>query len=234
MGLLWLAVASSAQARAWPGRLGRPIILAPVAMGLAALSFAPWVELPDSLDSLVNETARVGYVNSLPDTLVQSLVGSLGAYATLDGVRMAERVLVIAVFAVYVAWEAGQVWSDPGRAALARALARSCLVFVVLVSTSVQTWYFCLPVSIAIVLGLREPVARLTLAYGALALPTLYLSYYLRDQTPGWVFVVYACAPLLVLLPELRAARSRARPRVTAPLVTQPVALARIGSIEGS
>jgi hypothetical protein len=167
--------------------------------------------LPDSLESLLNETARVGYVNSLPDTLVQSLLGSLGASAALDAARVLERVLVMAVFAAYLAWEARRLWVDPRRAAVARAVARASLVFVVLVSTSVQTWYFCLPVSIAILLGLREPVARLALAYAALALPALYLSYYLREQTPGWVFVVYACAPLLVLMPELLAARSRSR-----------------------
>jgi hypothetical protein len=98
----------------------------------------------------------------------------------------------------------------------------------------VQTWYFCLPVCIALVLGLREPVARLALAYGALALPALYLSYYLREQTPGWVFVVYACAPLLVLTPDVLATRSRARPHIRPRSVAQPVAVSRMGPIQGS
>jgi hypothetical protein len=233
IGLMWLAVASAARGRAWPHRIGRLVLLAGVAVGLAALSFAPWLELPDSLDSLLNETARVGYVNSLPDTLVQLLLGSVGTSGALEGVRLVERVFVIAVFGVYLVWETRQVWSDPGRAAVARAVARGSLVFVVLVSTSVQTWYFCLPVSIAILLGLREPVARLALAYGALALPALYLSYYLREQTPGWVFVVYAFAPLLVLMPELRAWRSRARGGVPGAVVAQPLGLPRTSPIQG-
>ena len=54
-------------------------------------------------------------------------------------------------------------------------------------------------------------MARLALAYSALALPALYLSYYLRAQTPGWVFVLYASAPLVVLLAELPIIRSAQR-----------------------
>jgi hypothetical protein len=95
------------------------------------------------------------------------------------------------------------VWLDPRAPRSARALASSALLYVVLVSTSMQTWYFCLPVSVAVLLGLRARVARLALAYSAAALPALYLTYYLRAQTPGWVFLLYASAPLVVLLAEL-------------------------------
>ena len=45
----------------------------------------------------------------------------------------------------------------------------------------------------------------------ALALPALYLSYYLREKTPGWVFLVYGFGPLLVLLPDLVARFRSAR-----------------------
>ena len=60
------------------------------------------------------------------------------------------------------------------------------------------------------------------LSSAALALPALYLSYYLRELTPGWVFVVYACAPLLVLLPEVLAARSGMRASEGATPATAP------------
>jgi hypothetical protein len=108
-----------------------------------------------------------------------------------------------------------RVWSEASPAAVARALARSSLIYVVAVSTSVQTWYFCLPVSVAVALGCRWRVTQLTLAYSVLALPALYLSYYLREATPLWVNLVYGLAPLLLLVPDL-AARTRARPHVPA------------------
>jgi hypothetical protein len=79
-----------------------------------------------------------------------------------------------------------------------------------LVSTSVQTWYLCLPVSIAVALGWRRRLTQITLAYSVLALPALYLSYYLRELTPAWVFLVYGASPLLLLGIDL-AAWARAR-----------------------
>jgi hypothetical protein len=180
-----------------------------VSVAITLVLAAPWLELPDSLDPLVNETAGVGYVNSLTDTFVLMLVDHLGA--PLDAARSLERLLGLAVFGVYLAWEARCVWADPTRGAIARGLARSCLVYVLVASTSVQTWYFCLPLSVALVLGWRRRVSRISLAYSALALPVLYLSYYLRDSMPAWIFLVYACAPLAVLVPDLLAAQRRLR-----------------------
>ena len=232
VGLIWLAVASAARAPRWFCRLVRPLCLALIASAVAALVVTPWLELPDSLDSLLEETARVGYVNSLPDTLVMMVVTTLtnSTGNGLDLVRLYERALILAAFAVYLVWEANHVWARPDRGSVCRGLARTCLVYVVLVSTSVQTWYFCLPVTVAVLLGLRQPVARLALAYSALALPALYLSYYLREQTPGWVFLVYAIAPLLVIMPELwratqvmvATAKSPRRDLVTTPTQDLP------------
>jgi hypothetical protein len=217
VGLIWLALASASRVRDWRHRAARVAALVLISLAISLVLAAPWLELPDSLDPLVNETAGVGYVNSLPDTLVVMLVDRVGA--PLDPARNLERLVCIAIFAMYLAWEARRVWADPSRAAVARGLARSCLVYVLVASTSVQTWYFCLPLSIALVLGWRRRIARLTLAYSALALPALYLSYYLRDNTPAWVFLVYACAPLLVLLPDALAARRGLR---VAPVTTHP------------
>jgi hypothetical protein len=219
VGLIWLALAAAARARTWRWRAARVAALVVVSLVITLLLAAPWLELPDSMDPLLNETAGVGFVNSLPDTLVLMLVDHLGA--PLDPARNFERVACIATFGVYLVWEARRVWTDPSRAAVARGLARSCLVYVLVASTSVQTWYFCLPLSIALVLGWRRRLARISLAYSALALPALYLSYYLRDTLPAWIFLVYACAPLLVLLPDaLRAVR---QPRF-APAATRPKA----------
>jgi hypothetical protein len=158
------------------------------------------LELPDSLDPILNETARVGYVNSLPDTLVVMMANALAM--PIDAARMLERTVILGGFVVYLLWEMRQVWSEPERGTVAGALARSSLAYILLVSTSFQPWYFCLPLSVAMSLGWRRRIARLTLAYAALSLPAVYLSYYLRELTPGWVFVVYACAPLFVLAPR--------------------------------
>jgi hypothetical protein len=204
IGLVWLAFASAARARTWPVRIGRIAALAALSLACALLFSAPWLELPDSLDPLLTETAGVGYVNSLPHALLGWLLGDL------------ERPLVLGAFGVYLLWETRCVWSEPTRTAVARALARSSLVYILVVSMSVQPWYFCLPVSIAITLGVRHPLARVSLGYAALALPALYLSYYLREQTPGVVFVVYAFLPLALLLPEALATRTRARAHVPA------------------
>ena len=80
---------------------------------------------------------------------------------------------------------------------MVRATARSSLVYVLLVSTSVQAWYFALPVSLAILLGLHSALARVTIGYALLALPTFYVSYYLRDLTPAGVWLIYGLVPLL-------------------------------------
>jgi hypothetical protein len=69
----------------------------------------------------------------------------------------------------------------------------------VLVSPSVQPWYFSLPLALAVVLGASSTVGMVTIGYTVLALPVLYLQYYLRDATPFWVNMAYGLAPLLPL-----------------------------------
>ncbi|MGI9145732.1 MAG: hypothetical protein ACR2IK_04150, partial [Chloroflexota bacterium] len=165
----------------------------------------PWLELPDSLDPLVAETAGVGYVNALPDSLAlgvaDHLLAPVGLPTTLgrELMRAIERAFVLGAFGVYIVWESRRIWGRPTVAAVARATARSSLLYVLVVSTSVQTWYFCLPVALALVLGWRATFTKLTVAYSLLALPALYLHYYLRDSTPIWVDGVYGLAPLLFL-----------------------------------
>jgi hypothetical protein len=47
------------------------------------------------------------------------------------------------------------------------------------------------------------------IGYASLALPVLYLSYYLRDNTPAWTYLVYAFVPLLVFVPTVRRQTAR-------------------------
>ena len=208
IGLVWLCAAVAARATGWQARLTRAAMVVLVGSVLLLALSAQWLELPDSLTPLVDETAGAGYVNSLPDSLARLVADRLAA--PLELTRTLERLLVLGGVLVYVVWEWRRVWSDATAAAVARALCRSTLVYVLAVSTSVQTWYFCLPVSVAVALGCRWRWAQLALAYSALALPALYLSYYLRAATPWWVYVAYGLIPLAVLVPGLVRARARA------------------------
>ncbi len=214
LGLVWLTLASAAREIDWSRRTARAAVIGLIAVGVVVVLAVPWLELPDSLDPLLKETAGVGYVNSLPDSLVVGLADRFAIQ--VDALRAVERLIVVGCFGLYLLWEARRVWSDPGRGAVARALARSSLVYILLVSTSVQTWYLCLPVSIAVGFGWRRRLSLVTLGYSVLALPALYLSYYLREHTPGWVYLAYGCGPLVVLGLEL-AARTRTRAHVPAP-----------------
>jgi hypothetical protein len=168
----------------------------------------PWLELPDSLEPLLAETATVGYVNSLPDNLVLHVVDSVAPpprEAIREAARGVQRGLILVGFTMYLLYEARRVWLEASAASVARASARSILLYVLLVSTSVQTWYFYLPVALALALGWQDRLARVAVSYSLLALPDLYLHYYLRDTTPGWIDVIYGVAPLVWLIPGLGA-----------------------------
>jgi hypothetical protein len=209
LGLAWVAVAAVASS----GRIGRLFLLVAVSVAIALVVAWPWLELPDSLEPLLAETAGVGYVNALPDSLALA-VGDhvLGR----DLVRALERLLIVVGFGAYLIWEARRVWADATPAAVARACGRSILLCVLVVSTSVQTWYFYLPLACAVVLGWQPTLTRVTVSYSLLALPALYLHYYLRDATPVWIDVVYGLAPLVWLVPHLRAGPRRHEPAAVA------------------
>ncbi|HLZ30337.1 MAG TPA: hypothetical protein VKV73_23695 [Chloroflexota bacterium] len=217
LGLVWVALAAAAGSVSWAGRVVRVSLVILVSLLLALAVLGPWLELPDSLDPLVAETAGVGYVNALPDILALGVADNVLVPAGLpiavahDAARAVERFLVLAGFGVYLIWESRRVWSR-SRSGLAAAtlsvsgaVSRSCLIYILVVSTSVQTWYLCLPVGLAVVLGWRATFTRLTIAYSLLALPALYLNYYLRDSTPLWVNLVYGLGPLSLLRTRARA-----------------------------
>jgi hypothetical protein len=183
--------------------------------------------LPDSLAPLIDETANVGYVNSLPDQL--SVAGVQAVVRPAPGpsgdpprelTRTIERWLVLIGFGLYLIWEGRRVHGDPRPETILRETARSSLVYVLLVSTSVQTWYFGLPVALALSLGWSSVLTRVAVGYSVLALPTLYLSYYLREATPMGVMLAYGFLPLVPLVVRWRpvALFSRRGAAVASPL----------------
>jgi hypothetical protein len=204
LGLMWVAIATLKVS----GRPARVAVLAACSIGVALLLVWPWLELPDSLEPLFAETAGVGYVNALPDTLV---LAAWDHVADRDAARTLERLLIVVGFGSYLIWEARRVLTEASVAAVARACARSTLIYVLVVSTSVQAWYFVLPVTIAAVLGCSTSQTRITISYALLALPVLSVYYYLRELTPGWMYIVYGTAPLLWLVPAVRTRMAHRR-----------------------
>jgi hypothetical protein len=221
VGLIWVALAAAARSGAWTTRTMRLGVVLLVSVAIALGIVGPWLELPDSLDPLATETIGVGYVNALPDVVALGLADNVltpaGVPTALarDVMRGVERIIVLAGFAGYLVWESRRVWSTSASGivvAVARACARSSLIYILLVSTSMQSWYLCMPVAMAIIVGWRATLTRVTLAYTLLALPALYLKYYLRDSTPLWVDLVYGLGPLALLAPVfIQALGARAR-----------------------
>lgn len=204
VGVGWLVLAEFARTRS----AVRLVLICLVVVGVTLATAWPWLELPDSLDPLLNETAGVGYVNALPDNLALAVAG-LG-FIPVEVARAVERLVVTAAFAAYLLLEARQVLRVPTPPTIVRATARSLLVYILLVSTSVQPWYACLPVTLAVLLGWHDRFTRVTIGYSLLALPALYVHYYLRASTPAWVDVGYALAPVAWLTISLLRARAGA------------------------
>jgi hypothetical protein len=218
VGLVWVAVAAAARAATWREQLLRLTLVGLFSIALTVALVWPWLELPDSLEPILAETVSVGFVNALPDgialALADQVLGPAGVPSALARTltRSAERLLVLTAFGVYLIWEARRVWSDPNGLAVARASARSCLIYILVVSTSMQPWYFCLPVALTVVMGWRSKLTWAIVGYSVLAVPALYLSYYLREATPFSVTLVYGLAPLAPLLIAWLLRRATTRP----------------------
>ena len=206
--------------RATPGRRQRGMLLGATLVWTALLTillFAPWLELPDSLDPILRQTGGNLYANAIPDlvslTVADQALNPAGVpfAAARDAARLVMKVLVDLAFVVYLVWEVRQVWRAAavgGGTALAgvvRATARASLVLIMVVSIWVQPWYFILPLGVAVLLGMRDVVARVAVAYTLTALVGLYVHYYLQDAVPGVVYLAYAFLPLLVAVKLSRA-----------------------------
>ena len=212
LGLAWVVVADVARASSL-GRRG--VVLAASAIVCASIVILvawPWLELPDSLEPILAETATVGYVNALPENLALALAEPLQQLgAAPDLVRAVERGLIVGGFLIYLGFEARRVGSHrPRSRCCARRHCRSCCTLL-LVSTSVQPWYFTLPVALAAGLGWRSSLTRAAVGYSLLTAPALYLHYYLRTTTPWWVDLVYGLVPLLAAWGPGLWARARTR-----------------------
>jgi hypothetical protein len=219
VGLIWVAVASAARAASWREQMLRLALVGLFSTALGVAVVWPWLELPDSLEPILAETVGVGFVNALPDGLAlavaDQVLGPAGVPSALARTltRSAERLLVLATFGVYLIWEARRVWSEANVAAVVRASARSCLIYVLVVSTSMQPWYFCLPVALTVLLGWRSSLTWAIVGYSVLAVPALYLSYYLREATPLGVTLLYGLTPLVPVLAAWLLRRARTQPR---------------------
>jgi hypothetical protein len=204
VGVVWMLVATLAGGQRWSTRVRNVFLILLVSCGMVALVSAAWLELPDSLDPLLNETVGVGYVNFVPDLVVVAVSHAFvpegaDAGAALASARTAERALTLGILCAYLAWEVRRVWRDPSATSVIRASVRSSLVYILVVSTSVQVWYFALPLALAALLGWRSALSRLAIGYTLVALPVLYASYYLRELTPMSAWLAYWLGPPLVI-----------------------------------
>jgi hypothetical protein len=169
--------------------------------------FAPWLELPDSLDPILRQTGGNLYANAVPDllslTVADQVLYAAGIPLVLarDESRLAMKVLVDLAFVMYLFWEVQQLWRGAAGQApvmsIARATARASLVLILVVSIWVQPWYFVLPLGLGVLLGVDDAVARVTIGYTLTALSGLYVHYYLQDAVSGAVYLAYAGVPLL-------------------------------------
>ncbi|MBV9543180.1 MAG: hypothetical protein JOY61_02250 [Chloroflexi bacterium] len=209
----------------WRRRALQLGIVGVVCAAVTVALFAPWLELPDSLDPILRQTGGNLYANAVPDLLSLTIADDvLSTHAPLsvarDEARTAMKALVDAIFLLYLIWEMRQVWLSAAggrRAALMsviRASARATLVIILVVSIWVQPWYFVLPLGLALLLGVRTLLAKISIGYTLTALAAMYVHYYLQDAVSSAIFLVYAGLPLLLAIPELLGRRDRPRLRV--------------------
>jgi hypothetical protein len=188
-------------------------VVAGIAAGVVTvLLFAPWLELPDSLDPVLSQTGGALYANALPDIVSLSVSDQVLAPRgmTLAVARSTARgwmkLLVDVIFLAYLVWEVWHLWrtaagsrTDAVRALLGSSI-RLLMVVILVVSIWVQTWYFVMPLALAALLGWRSTLTRTVVAYTLTALPVLYTHYYLQDDAPDAIFWLYGLLPLLVPL----------------------------------
>jgi hypothetical protein len=232
----FLVVAWVRQLGTWRARAAGVVVAGLLAGLVTALLFAPWLELPDSLDPVLSQTGGSLYANTLPDLVSLHVADQ---YLTASGMTLAVaratargwmKLVVEAVFAVYLAWEAWWLWraASPGGIPAARALVRSSarvlMVVILVVSIWVQTWYFVMPVALAALLGWRATLTKVVVGYTLTALPVLYTHYYLQEDVPDGIFWLYGLLPLLIPLSVWLRSRTRRAPLAPAEPVAPPAA----------
>lgn len=201
-------------------------VMAGAAGIVAAVAIATgggWLAQPGALQPLLDAGTARRPLNSVQDVAARGLAGwwpaPAGAPAEvwLESVRGALRAAARVLAGLYVAWEAWRLFAhprpDPLRAAIA-ASARIFLVLVTLVLTWVLAWYFTWPLTLAVLLGVRSPLARLTAAY------SVSVAVVFNAQDYWWVTMGGANMPDGLLVAALAL-----------PLLT--LVLARRGTVKG-
>jgi hypothetical protein len=241
-----LVIAWARQLPSWRAR-ALSVVVAGIAAGVVTLLlFAPWLELPDSLDPVLSQTGGALYANALPDVVSLAVSDQVlmprgmpvaVARATARGWM---KLLVDAVFLAYLAWEIWHLWRSAGgsRVDAVRALLgssiRLLLVVILVVSIWVQTWYFVMPLALAALLGWRSILTRTVVGYTLTALPVLYTHYYLQDDAPDAIFWLYGLLPLLVPLGAWLASVRRSDAAVEPPEVPEDTTAEPVRSLAGA
>ncbi|MBV9356330.1 MAG: hypothetical protein JO023_12480, partial [Chloroflexi bacterium] len=241
-----LVIVWARQLPSWRAR-ALSVVVAGVAAGVVTLLlFAPWLELPDSLDPVLSQTGGALYANALPD-VVSLLVSDRVMMPNGMPVAVARttargwmKLLVDAIFLAYLAWEVRHLWRSGGgsridtvRALLGSSI-RLLLVVILVVSIWVQTWYFVMPLALAALLGWRRTLTRTVVAYTLTALPVLYTHYYLQDDAPDGIFWLYGLLPLLVPLGAWLASLRRSHAPVRTDEVPEDATAEPVRSLAGA
>jgi hypothetical protein len=243
VGLLYV-VPWARQLRSWPGRIawigGAGLLVG----GMAYALFLPWLE-PEVLDAILNSASLQMYSNSMPDVAALMISNYLidpngwtglpfyqGLSDTLHtgDVRFWFKVVARGGFVLYLVWEAIRLWRIGDRprlevvSAVIAASVRAFLVLNLLVLTWVLEWYYLWPLALAVLLGWRSMLTRVTVGLTLTALPIFYVHHYWSSNTPASLIFVYAVPPLLlpVIAWAYRRVRRESKPFEVVPALATP------------
>lgn len=194
------------QRLAWLG--GTTLLL----FGVGAALAWPWLQLPDVLVPLGVTAGGQRWVNSVPDLLALTIADQVldphaidrdAAHAvTRFWMGLATRGLFLAYLALELRW----LWAEAGHGGqravdgVIRASTRALLALPLLVLTWVWDWYFAWPLALAVLLGWRSTLAKITVGYTLIAPPVFYAHQYWNTLMPGAGLLLYAGLPLLLPL----------------------------------
>src|SRR5262249_40086231 len=106
----FLLIAWARQLSSWRGRVVSVLMAGSAAGVVTVLLFAPWLELPDSLDPVLSQTGGALYANALPDVVSlavsDQVLAPRGMTLALarSTVRGWMKLLVEAIFLAYLVW----------------------------------------------------------------------------------------------------------------------------------
>ncbi len=194
------------QRLAWLG--GTALLLLGVGVALAW----PWLRRPDVLVLVGLIASGERWVNSVPDLLALTIADQVldphavdrdAAHAvTRFWMGLSTRGLFLAYLALELRW----LWAEAGQGrqravnGVIRASTRTLLALPLLVLPWVWDWYFTWPLALAVFLGWRSVLAKITVGYTLFAPPVFYAHQYWNTHMPGALLLLYAGLPLLLPL----------------------------------